>query len=178
MAAVPVGEQSGGAMALAQSGRTDRRAAVGGVKVTDNTAVVTAGSTNCNGARAADTAAAGMAEGTTAARDGSTETPDTAKLGQGEAAEADLACKPHHRRCETLYIHVRCDPSSAHRMKTPRTYPAAVRNDGALMVHRRMHAKADPEPEPSPHRMNRASLRSMPEKKSTSGSCGAWSSPP
>ncbi|MED6165389.1 hypothetical protein PIB30_099099, partial [Stylosanthes scabra] len=99
-----------------------------------------ASSTTGHGARAADTAAAVMAEGTPTTRAGSTETPDTAELGQGEAAEVALACKPHHRRCETLYIHVRCDPSSAHRTKTPRTYPAVVHNDGALMVHRRMHA--------------------------------------
>ncbi|MED6189663.1 hypothetical protein PIB30_098272 [Stylosanthes scabra] len=49
-----------------------------------------------------------MAEGMTAARVGSTKTPDTAELGK-----------------ETLYIHVRCDPSSVHRTKTPRTYHAA-----------------------------------------------------
>ncbi|MED6226603.1 hypothetical protein PIB30_105468, partial [Stylosanthes scabra] len=57
---------------------------------------------------------------------GSTETPDTAELGQGEAADLALACKLHHQMYETLYIRVRYDPSSAHRMKTPRTYPAAL----------------------------------------------------
>ncbi|MED6138097.1 hypothetical protein PIB30_071107 [Stylosanthes scabra] len=92
--------------------------------VTDNTTAVTAGSTADNGVRTADTAAAMMAEGTTATRVGNSEMPDTAELGQGEAAEADLACKLHHRRCKTLYIHMRCDPSSAHRTKTPRTYHA------------------------------------------------------
>ncbi|MED6124731.1 hypothetical protein PIB30_061702 [Stylosanthes scabra] len=79
VAVVPVGELSGGAMALARSGRTDRRAVAGGV--TDNTTVVMAGSTTGNGARAADTAAAVMAEGMPTARAGSTETPDTAELG-------------------------------------------------------------------------------------------------
>ncbi|MED6152056.1 hypothetical protein PIB30_088317 [Stylosanthes scabra] len=105
-----------GAMAWTPSGRTDHRAAAGGVrtvtcshktvaavigcdsctgagtaaeaaKVTDNTAAGTAGSTTDNGVRAADTAAAGMmAECTTAARPGSTGNPDTAHLGHGEAA--------------------------------------------------------------------------------------------
>ncbi|MED6158372.1 hypothetical protein PIB30_032233 [Stylosanthes scabra] len=50
-----------------------------------------------NGARAADTNASVMGEGTTATRAGSTEIPDTAGIGQGEAAEAGSACKPHHR---------------------------------------------------------------------------------
>ncbi|MED6222914.1 hypothetical protein PIB30_069019 [Stylosanthes scabra] len=115
VAAVPVGAQSGGAMARAPSGRTDHRAAAGGVrnvtcshktvaaaigcdsctgagtaaeaaKVTDNTAAGTACSTTDNGVRVADTAAAGMAECTTAVRAGSTGTPDTAHLGHGEAA--------------------------------------------------------------------------------------------
>ncbi|MED6175981.1 hypothetical protein PIB30_083511 [Stylosanthes scabra] len=72
-----------------------------------------AGSTNNNGVMAADTAAAGMAECTTAARAGSTGTPD--------ATAGDPACTRHPRRRGTLYIHARCDPSSAHHTKTRRT---------------------------------------------------------
>ncbi|MED6151136.1 hypothetical protein PIB30_079406 [Stylosanthes scabra] len=96
VAVVPVGGQSGGPMALALSGRTDRRAAAGGansvphsdkavagatvcdsgtgagnaaelIKATDNPVTVTAGRTAGNRARAADTAAVVKAEGTTTA---------------------------------------------------------------------------------------------------------------
>ncbi|MED6149187.1 hypothetical protein PIB30_060070 [Stylosanthes scabra] len=97
-----------------------------------------AGSTAGNGARAADIAVAVMGEGTTVARAGSTETPATARIGQGEAVEAGSACKPHHRRRETLYIHERCDPSSAPRMKITRTCHLAGRNDVTILPRRRV----------------------------------------
>ncbi|MED6139642.1 hypothetical protein PIB30_085735 [Stylosanthes scabra] len=99
-----------------------------------------AGSTTDNGVMAANTAAAGTAECTTAARAGSTGTPNAAHLGHGEIAEGAPACTRHRRLRGTLYIHARS-------------------------------------PEPSPYRMNRASSRSAPEKKSRSGSRGACPSP-
>ncbi|MED6116140.1 hypothetical protein PIB30_097343 [Stylosanthes scabra] len=108
-----------------------------------------AGSTTDNGVMAADTAAAGTAECTTAARAGSTGTPDAAYLGHGEAAEGALACTRNRRR-PNRWIEV-----------------PALDACGAV-----------PAPEPSPYRMNRASSRSAPEKKSRLGSRGAYHLPP
>ncbi|MED6151833.1 hypothetical protein PIB30_086143 [Stylosanthes scabra] len=102
------------------------------MKAKDTTAAVMAGSTCGNGARAADTAAAVKCEGTTAARAGSTETPDTAGNGQGEAAEGGSACKPHHRWGGTPHTRVRSDPSSAPRTKTTRTCHLSGRNDATV----------------------------------------------
>ncbi|MED6137270.1 hypothetical protein PIB30_063546 [Stylosanthes scabra] len=126
------------------------------MKVTNRTAAVMAGSTSRNGARAADTAAAVMAEGTTAARAGSTETTDTVGIGQGEAAEAGSACKPH-QRWRKRYISI----GGARRYISPA--------EGCGL---------DPDLEPPPYSMNRASSRSASKKKSRSGSCGAGPFPP
>ncbi|MED6139430.1 hypothetical protein PIB30_083780 [Stylosanthes scabra] len=54
-----------------------------------------------------DTGDAVMAEGMAAGRAGNTETPDTAELGEDEAAAGALAYKPHHRRSAMLDIHRR-----------------------------------------------------------------------
>ncbi|MED6200830.1 hypothetical protein PIB30_089111 [Stylosanthes scabra] len=67
------------------------------MKAKDTTAAVKAGSMSGNGAREAKTAAAVKCEGTTTARAGSIETPETTGNGHGEAAEGGSAGKPHHR---------------------------------------------------------------------------------
>ncbi|MED6125961.1 hypothetical protein PIB30_073641 [Stylosanthes scabra] len=124
------------------------------------------GSTSGYAARAADIAAAVKCEETTAARTGSTETPDTAGNGQGEAAEGGSTCKPHHRWGGKPHNRVGSDPSSAPRTRTTRCDP-------------------DPNLEPPPYSMNRARSTSVPKKKSRSVSCvtgpsppGSWSPPP
>ncbi|MED6124278.1 hypothetical protein PIB30_057472 [Stylosanthes scabra] len=146
VADVPVGELSSDAMALERSGRTDHRAADSGVKAVTHFNN-TVDEIEWPGAMANDIATAVMAGGTAAGRVGSTETPDTAKPGQDEAAVVALAYKPHHQRW------------------FPDDPPADA-------------CGADPEPEPSPCRMNRANSISAPEKKSTSASCGVGSSLP
>ncbi|MED6137038.1 hypothetical protein PIB30_061228 [Stylosanthes scabra] len=205
VADVPVGAQSGGAMARTPSGRTDHRAAAGGertvtrshktvaaamgcdsctrattaaeaAKVTDNMAAGTTGSTTDNGMRAADTAAARMAECTTAARSGSTGNPDTAHLGHGEAAGV------------TWHVHGILGGAGRsiflrdviHRLLTARKHVVHLRGGPNRWIEGPAPdaCGAVPPPEPSPCRMIHASSMSALEKKSRSSSCGASPFPP
>ncbi|MED6221227.1 hypothetical protein PIB30_052526 [Stylosanthes scabra] len=82
--------------------------------LTDNTAEARTDRMTGPGVMADNTTDAVMADGTAVVMAGNTETPDTAELGQDEAARVVLAYKLDHRRAEMQDIPVQFDPSFDH----------------------------------------------------------------
>ncbi|MED6149756.1 hypothetical protein PIB30_065614 [Stylosanthes scabra] len=172
VADVPEGELSDVAMALEQNGTTDHRDVDGGVMLVTNSDNTDDEDMVCDSSPEAGNAAGPekATDNTGEARTGRMTRSGAMADNTVDAVMADGTAVVIVRNTETLdTAELGQDEAAAVALAYKPAHWRAEMLDSC---------GADPEPEPSPCRINRTSSRSAPEKKSMSASCGVGSSPP